>query len=494
MQAGLKLVEDRMKMQRIVVAALFVLMLIAVTQVFGGNQDTSDDVVPAYVPPAKKTPAPVKLPPVAEKILKNGLKVIVVEQNELPVISMRLQCNEGSFADPPGKSGLTQFMTGLLTQGTQKYNASQIAAKIDFVGGSLDAGSDWDACYVSVTVLSKYADTAVELLREVALHPAFDQEEIERLRAQTLSGIKSSKDDPASLASEEFNRWLYGDYPYAFPIEGTGESVAGITREDILGQYQALFIPNNAVFAIIGDVKAGEGFKIAEKIFGEWKRGQRIAAVHTLPSPPRGYSVRIVNKPDATQTQIRFGHIGVPRNTEDYFPLVVMNYILGGGGFSSRMMKHIRSELGLTYGINSSFSMRRSAGPFVVGTFTKNESTLQAIQETIRLMREFREQGPTAQELEEAKSYLTGSYPLNFETPGQIASQLLNIELYGLGADYIEKYRSRIEAVTSDDVLRAAQKYLDPENMIFVVVSKPDDVRSDLESLGPLEVVEIPAE
>jgi zinc protease len=483
-----------MKMQKIAVSILILLLSAVTTQLFGGNQDTSDDVVPAYTPPAKKAPVPVKLPPVAQKILKNGLKVIVVEQNELPVLSMRLQCNEGSFSDPPGKAGLTRFMTGLLTQGTQKYGASQIAEKIDFVGGNIDAGSDWDACYVSITVLSKYADTAVELLREVALHPAFAQEEIERLRAQSLSSIKSNRDDPASLASEEFNRWLYGDYPYAFPIEGSEESVGSFTREDVVRQYQALFIPNNSVFAIIGDVKAGEAFKIAEKIFGEWKRGERTAAVHSLPKPPQGYSVRIVDKPDATQTQIRFGHFGVPRSTEDYFPLVVMNYILGGGGFSSRMMKHIRSELGLTYGINSSFAMRRSAGPFVVGTYTKNESTLQAIQETIRLMREFREQGPTAQELEEAKSYLTGSYPLNFETPGQIASQLLNIELYGLGADYIEKYRSRIEAVTADDVLRVARKYLDPDNMIFVVVSKPDDVRSGLESLGPLEIVEIPAE
>mgnify|MGYP005834495127 CR=1 FL=1 len=481
-----------MKMQKIAVSVLFVMLLAAGIQVFAGNQDTADDVVPAYVPPAKKTPAPVKLPPVAEKILKNGLKVIVVEQNELPVISMRLQCNEGSFADPPGKAGLTRFMTGLLTQGTQKYSASEIAEKIDFIGGSLDAGSDWDACYISVTVLSKYTDTAVELFREVALHPTFAQEEIERLRAQTLSGIKSDRDNPASLANDEFNRWLYGDYPYAFPIGGNEESVANLTRDDILTQYRALFIPNNSVFVVIGDVKASEAFKIAVRIFEGWNRGERTAAVHSLPKPPQGYSVRIINKPDATQTQIRFGHFGVPRNTEDYFPLVVMNYILGGGGFSSRMMKHIRSELGLTYGINSSFSMRRSAGPFVVGTYTKNESTLQAIQETIRLMREFREQGPTEQELEEAVSYLTGSYPLNFDTPGQIASQLLNIELYGLGADYIEKYRSRIEAVTPDDVLRVARKYLGPDNMIFVVVSKPDDVRSGLESLGPLEIVDIP--
>jgi len=456
-----------------------------------GAQPDKPDAVPTYTPPANPALAPVKLPPIHEKTLKNGLKVIVVEHHELPVVSLRLQARAGSFYDPPGKAGLTQFMTGLLTQGTEKYSATQIADKIDFVGGSLGAGSSWDASHVETTVLAKYLDTAVELMRQVTLHPSFAPEEIERLRQQTLSGIENSKDQPDVLADEEFDRRLFGQYPYAQPIGGTEETVAAFTRDDVLAQYRTVFAPGHSTLAVVGDVSAKEGFRLAEKLLGDWKGASHAAPQAQLPPAPTGYRVYVVNKPDATQAQIRLGHLGVDRRSEDYFPLMVMNYIMGGGGFASRMMKTIRAEKGLTYGISSYFSARKQTGPFVIDTFTKNESILEAIQGTIDLVKQYQQEGPTEQELAEAKSYMTGSYPLNFETPSQIAGQLLNIDLFELGADYIEKYRSRIEAVSAEDVRRVAQKYLHPEDMVMVVVSKADDIAPNLEILGPVEVVQI---
>ncbi|HEX7344821.1 MAG TPA: pitrilysin family protein [bacterium] len=455
------------------------------------NATGSDDPVPAYVPPPVSTLAPVKLPPIQEKILKNGLKVIIVEFHEVPVVALRLQCRAGSFFDPPGKAGLIQFMTGLLTQGTESLSATQIAEKIDFVGGNISASSGWDASNVECSVLKKHLNVAVDLLRDVALHPAFAEDEIERLRQQTLSSIKNAKDQPDNLADEEFDKWLFGGFPYAQPIGGTEASVASFTRDDVLAQYHKIFLPNQATLAVIGDVTAKDGFRIAENMFGDWKTGSLPEVATQPPQPPQGYRIHIVDKADATQAQIRLGHLGVARHTEDYFPLVVMNYILGGGGFASRMMKTIRAELGLTYGIGSSFSMRRQAGPFIIDTFTKNESTLQAIQETIKLVKKFQEEGPTEKELADAKSYLEGSYPLNFETPGQIAGQLLNIDLYRLGADYIEKYRSRVVAVTAADVKRVARRYIHPDDLNIVVVSKVDEVKSALESLGPVEVITV---
>jgi len=455
------------------------------------NSDTGSDPVPAYVPPAVPSLAPVKLPPIQEKILKNGLKIIVVEFHEVPVVALRLQCKAGSFYDPPGKAGLTQFMTGLLTQGTESLSATQIAEKIDFVGGSLGASSGWDASNVESSVLQKHLNLAVDLMRDVALHPAFAEDEIERLRQQTLSSIKNAKDQPENLADEEFDKWLFGDFPYAQPIGGTEASVSSFTRDDIRAQYGRIFIPNQSIMAVIGDITAKDGFRLAEKMFGDWKAGSLPTASAAPPPPPQGYRIHIVDKADATQAQIRLGHLGVARNTEDFFPLVVMNYILGGGGFSSRMMKTIRAEMGLTYGISSSFAMRKEAGPYVIETFTKNESTLLAIQETIKLVKQYQEEGPTEKELADAKSYLEGSYPLNFETPGQIAGQLLNIDLYNLGADYIEKYRSRVAAVTAEDVKRVAGRYLHPDNLNVVVVSKVDEVKSSLSEFGPVEVIEI---
>jgi zinc protease len=473
------------------IGILCIMALLAAPLGAQNSANLGSDPVPAYVPPAAPSLAPVKLPPIQEKILKNGLKVIVVESREVPVVALRLQVKAGSFYDPPGQAGLTQFMTGLLTQGTESLSATQIAEKVDFVGGNLSAGSGWDASNVDCSVLQKHINVAVALMKDVALHPAFAEDEIERLRQQTLSSIKNAKDQPENLADEEFDKWLFGSFPYAQPIGGTEASVNSFTRADIVAQYERIFIPNHSILAVIGDITAKDGFLLAEKMFGAWKAGNLPAATAAAPSPPQGYRIHIVDKADATQTQIRLGHLGVPRSTEDYFPLVVMNYILGGGGFSSRMMKTIRAEMGLTYGISSSFAMRKAAGPYVIETFTKNESTLQAIQETIKLVKQYQEEGPTEKELSEAKSYLEGSYPLNFETPSQIAGQLLNMDLYNLGSDYIEKYRSRVSAVTAEDVKRVARRYIQPDNLNIVVVSKVDDVKASLEGLGPVEVITV---
>lgn len=454
-------------------------------------QEENVDVVPAYVPPAEPMLAPVKLPPIKEKMLKNGLKVIVVVHHELPVISLRLVCKAGSVYDPPEKAGITQFMANLINKGSKNLNAKQIADKIDFVGGSLGAGSGWDATYITCEVLSKYIDTGIELLQEVTLNPAFSEDEIERLRKQTLSGIEAQKDDPSTVATENFDRRLFGKHPYANPIEGTEESVGSFTRQDVVDQYRRIFLPENSVLFVVGDIGAKEGFKLAERALGGWSGGTTPSVEFSPPNVPEGYRVYLVNKPDATQTQIRLGHLGIARNNEDYFAVMIMNYILGGGGFSSRLTKVIRAEEGLTYGIRSSFSARLQPGPFTISTFTKNESTLEAIQKTIDLVKKFQQEGPTETELEEAKSYYSGSYPLNFETPNQIASQLQDVEIHNLGSDYIEKYRSRIEAVTAEDVIQAARKYIHPDDMVFVVVSKASDVLTGLETLGSVQVTEI---
>ncbi len=470
-------------------SALLLMMLVPNLQVFA--QDDTKDVVPAYQPPADQKLAPVVLPPIKEKVLKNGLKVVVVEHHELPLISFRLMCKAGSQLDPNGKAGLTDFMAGLLEKGTESLSATDIADKIDNIGGNLGTGSGWATTYVSCTSLKKHLDIALDLMQDVVLNPSFPEEEIERSRQQRLSGIENSKDQPRTVASLEYNKWLFGDHPYAYPSGGNTETVTAITREDILTQYDKVFVPGNSVLFVVGDVKPKEGFKLAKNAFGGWAAGDVPTTEYPEPQAPSGYKIHLVDKPDATQAQIQLGHLGVARDNEDYFPVVLMNYVLGGGGFSSRLVKVIRSELGLTYGIRSSFSARQEPGPFTISTFTKNESAGFAIEETIKLVKTYMEEGPTDQEIFEAKSYLNGSYPLNFETPSSIARQLQSIEIYNLGSDYIKKYRSRVNAVTREDIMRVAKKYLHPDDMIFVVVSKAEDVKEDLEKIGPVEVLEI---
>jgi zinc protease len=431
----------------------------------------------------------IELPPIEKNTLDNGLKVIVIEHHELPVVAFRLFLKSGSTYDPPGKAGLANLTAGLLRKGTRTKTATQIAEEIDFVGGSLGAGSGFDATYATCQVLSKHFDVGLELLSDIILHPTFQQEEIERQRKQTLAAIKQQKENPSIIAAEKFREFVFGDHPYGHPADGTEESIVNITRDDIVGFHKKHYVPINAILAVVGDVKPDETRKKVEAKFGGWK-GAEIPSFKAVEPPTiQGHQILLVDKPDLTQTYIRVGHLGVERKNPDYFAIKVMNYILGGGGFSSRLMDEVRVKRGLTYGIYCSFDAFKMRGAYEVETFTRNDSTAAAITAIFEQIERIRNEGITDKELEETKSFYTGYFPLQFETPSQIATQILNVELYDLGEDYLENYRNNINAVSKQDVLRVAKKYLDPENMKLVVVSKADEVKSYLEPLGEVEVI-----
>ena len=430
----------------------------------------------------------IKLPPINQTTLDNGLKVIVIEQHELPVVAFRLVLKSGSAFDPAGKAGLADLTAGLLRKGTAAKNATQIAEAIDFVGGSLDAGSDRDATFASCRVLSKHFDTGLALLSDVILNPTFKEDEIERLRKQTLAGIRQQKDDPGSVAEEKFREYVFGNHPYGQPNEGTEESITTITRDDIVGFHRKYYVPNNAVLAVVGDVKNAEVIKKIKAKLSLWSRVE-VTPPSLVETPSiTGHQILLVDKPDLTQTYIKIGHLGIDRKSPDYFPVRVMNYILGGGGFASRLMDEVRAKRGLTYDIHCNFDSYKLKGAFEISSYTRNDSTASAIRAIIEEIKKMRDQGVTDKELSETKSFYSGYFPLQFETPEQIATQILNVEIYDLGEDYIQKYVQRINAVTKEDVLRVAQKYLDPDNLKLVVVSKAEQVKASLEPLGTVEV------
>jgi zinc protease len=430
----------------------------------------------------------IKLPPINKTTLDNGLKVIVIEHHELPVVAFRLVLKSGSACDPAGKAGLANLTAGLLPKGTKTKDATQIAEAIDFVGGSLDAGSDRDATFASCRVLAKHFDTGLALLSDEILNPTFKEDEIERLRKQTLAGIKQEKDDPASVAGEKFREFLFGDHPYGRPNQGTEESVAAITKDDIVNFHKTYYVPSNAILAVVGDVKNAEVIKKVKAKFSQWSGAAVAPLVLTEPPPIKGHQILLVDKPDLTQTYIQVGHFGIDRKSPDYFPVRVMNYILGGGGFASRLVEEVRAKRGLTYDIGCNFDSFRFKGAFDVSTFTRNDSTAAAIQAIVEEIKKMRAQEVTDKELADTKSFYMGYFPLQFETPEQIATQVLNVELYDLGENYIKNYRQNIGAVTKADVARVAQKYLDPDNLKLVVVSKADQVKTSLEPLGTVEV------
>jgi zinc protease len=430
----------------------------------------------------------IKLPEIKKEILDNGLKVIVIEHHELPVVAFRLVLKSGSAYDPAGKAGLANLTAGLLQKGTKTKNATQIAEEIDFVGGTLGAGADWDATFATCRVLNKYFDTGLDLLADIILNPTFKEDEIERLRKQTLAGIMQQKDDPESVAEEKFRELVFGEHPYGQPREGTEESVSGITGEDIVNFHKTYYVPNNAILAVVGDVKTADVLKKVKSKFGSWEKREFALPNFVQPPEIKGHQILLVDKPDLTQSYIKIGHFGIDRKSPDYFPVRVMNYILGGGGFASRLMEEVRAKRGLTYDIGCNFDAYRLKGAFEVSTYTRVDSTLGAIQATLDQIKRIRTEKVSPKELSETQSFYTGYFPLQFETPEQIATMILIVEIYDLGEDYIKNFRKNISAVTADDVLRVAQKYLDPDNIKLVVVSKADQVKPGLESLGQVEV------
>jgi zinc protease len=431
----------------------------------------------------------IKLPPIKKTNLDNGLNLIVIEHHELPVVAFRMIIKSGSACDPADKAGLADLTAGLLRKGTQTRTATQIAEEIDFVGGSLGAGSGLDATYATCQVLTKHLDVGLELLADVILNPTFTDDEIERLRKQTLNSIKQQKIDPGTVAEKKFREFLFGDHPYGRPSEGTEESIMTITREDIVNFHKMHFVPNNVILAVVGDVNTEDAIKKVKAKFSQWAAAEILTSSMAQAPPIEGSQIRLVDKPDLTQTYIKLGHLGIERKNPDYFAVRVMNFILGGGDFSSRLMDQVRSKRGLTYGIDSDFDSDKQQGAFVVGTFTNNDSTAAAISAIINEIVKIRTDGVTDKELEDTKSFYNGYFPLQFETPSQIATQILNVEFYDLGESYLRDYRKNISAVTKDDVLRVAQKYLDPKNLKLVVVSKAQDVKTSLEPMGKVEVV-----
>jgi zinc protease len=430
----------------------------------------------------------IKLPEIRKETLDNGLKVIVIEHHELPVVAFRLVLKSGSAFDPPNKAGLANLTAGLLRKGTKTKDATQIAEEIDFVGGTLGAGADWDATFATCRVLNKYFDTGLELLADIILNPTFQDDEIERLRKQIVAGIMQQKDDPGSVAEENFRKFVFGEHPYGQPLEGTEESVSGITREDIVDFHKTYYVPNNAILAVVGDINTENVLKKVKSKFSSWERKEFVPPDFVPPPPIKGRQILLVDKPDLTQSYINIGNFGIERKSPDYFSVRVMNYILGGGGFASRLVDEVRAKRGLTYGIHSDFDRCRLKGAFEVSTFTRIDSTLGAIQAILEQIERMRTEKVSEKELSETKSFYTGYFPLQFETPEQIATQILEVELYDLGEDYIENFRMNINAVTADDVLRAAQQYLNPDDIKLVVVSKAEELEAGLKSLGQVEV------
>jgi zinc protease len=429
----------------------------------------------------------VKLPPITEDTLSNGLVVVTVENHELPTATMSMIIKSGSAYDPQGKGGLADFTAGLLRQGTESKTATQIAEAIDFVGGSLDAGADRDAIRAGCNVLTKHFDVGLSLLSDIILHPSFDTTEIERQRKQVLGAIVQSKDDPNTLCDEGFDEFLFDGYPYGHPVEGTEQTVSAITRDDITTFYDNYFHPNNAFLVVAGDVTPDAIVPRISQAFSDWEAAPIPDVSFPEATPPQGYKILLINKPDATQTNIRFGHLGITRQNPDYYSVILMNYILGVG-FTSRLTEEVRVKGGMTYDIRTTNDWNLHPAAYYCNTFTMNDSTMSAIRAAIKVIKGIQKAEVSDREYNDAVNFYVGYYPMSLETPSQVAGEIIKIKLYGLPVSYIQDFTKNIQKVTKADILHAAQKYIHPDDMVFCVVSNAAAVQDSLQTLGPVTV------
>ncbi len=434
----------------------------------------------------------MKLPPITERTLDNGLNVIIVENHELPIVSLEMVISSGSLFDPADKSGLAGFTASLLRNGTKTRKATEIADQIDYVGGSLDCQADRDAVYITANTLLKHFDAILDIMSDVILNPAFDDEEIERYRRQTINGIIESKDDPSLVCADNFNKLLFGDHPYGHPVNGTIESVESITKKDIAAYYSEYFLPNNSFLVVAGDITPDGVMAAITGAFGQWKKGIIENLKLSTPPAPEGRSILLIDKPDATQTNIRFGGFGITRESDYYYSFQVMNYVLGAGvSFINRLMTEVRDKGGLTYDIRTINEFNRLPGAFYCRTFTENDSTLKAIDAAMKVMEDLAENGISDEEYKNAIGFYTGYYPVSLETPSDIAHEIIRIRLSGLPVSYITDFTENIQKVSKDDIRRIAGLLIDTDNMVMCVVSRAADVEEDLKKLGHVTVKSI---
>ena len=429
-----------------------------------------------------KTAAPVRA------VLPNGLTVVLQSSPRLPVVNFRLVARAGSVYDPAGQEGLARLTAELLTQGAGTRSAQQVAEAIEFVGGSLTAQSRSEQFTVSCDVLRKDLDTGLGLFHDVLVSPAFAEEEFARKREETLGEIASNRSEPSVIAEQAFASYLWGDSPLAHPGIGVESSVKSLKRSDVAAFHRRFVSPDRSLLVVVGDIEPAAMLAQLRKRFADWKAsGEPLRDPYTSPAPLKERSIRIIDKPEATQAQIRIGCIAVPRNHPDYDAIQVANTILGEG-FTSRLVNTVRTEMGLTYSIGSGFPQYRSAGAFRINTFTRNEKLRACVDATLAEVAKLVNEGPTQAEVDKARNYLVGQFPLELQASSDLSAQMASVEFYGLGPGWIAGYSDRVRAVTMDDVKRVLKTHFCTDKVRILVVTQASLAKPALEGLGAIEV------
>ena len=437
---------------------------------------------PSETMPKPLASRPLTLPPHEIRTLPNGLRVVVLEHHEQPLVSLRLLVGAGTAQDLAPKLGVANMVATLLDQGTTTRTAQQIADAVDTIGGNVRAGAGTDATFAYITVLKNSLPLGLDLLSDIVRSPAFAQDALDRQRDQLRSELRMSYQDPNYLASLVFRRLVYGLHPYGYPGTGTPASIERITRSDLVEHHQRYFAPDNCILAVAGDVTAAEAFAAADKAFGGWARRDAVAPF-TLGPPAPARRVVIVDLPGAVHTEIRAGHLGILRTSDDFTAVELAVRILGGDG-ANRLQQILRTRRGLAYGASAGVQAYRRLGNIVAETETPPEAAGEALRVMVGQFLRLQDQRVDDRELDDAKAVLAGRFPLGIETPDDIATTVLTALFYELPLSDLETFRERVNAVTPDAIQRAARAHLRPDRLSMVLVGYAPFIMSQLERFG----------
>jgi zinc protease len=443
-------------------------------------------LVDRSTPPPPGKLRPFHFPPFLRRKLANGLEVFAARQAGVPLVSLELVLPGGGQHDPEGKAGLATLTASVIDEGTRRRNSMQIAADVERLGGSFTTGADWDEGYLGAGLLARHRQAGLDLLAEVVGEPTFPEQEIERLRKQRLGELLRRSQDPSTLADETLSRAIYQGTAYANPLIGTEETVHALDRESLLGFYRRCYTLHGAALIAIGDLDPEEILRDAETAFSD-EGLAAPAAPEILPVPLDGIAVHIVDRPGATQTELRLGHPGVARRNPDFIPLVLLNTLLGGK-FTSRINMNLRERHGYTYGASSRFVGRLQPGPFIVDAAVATESTGAAAREVLAELQRIREELIEPEELDETRSYILGVFPYTFQTISDFAKRLETLAVYGLPNDYYTTYQERLTAMSREEILDVAGRHLHPERIAVVAVGPADTLVPQLDGLGAVTV------
>jgi zinc protease len=435
--------------------------------------------------PTPWPPRPYRFPDYVRTRFDNGLTLLVAPVRRLPICAVSVVVDAGAELDPPGAEGCALLTARALAEGTRQAPGIVFTERLERIGASLEAAADWDGAHLSLAVMSQRVAEALELLAGVIIQPAFPGAELERLREERISEILQMRSEPRGLANEAFARVVYtADSRYSIPLGGTQATVGTIDREAVERYHRRLFAPERTTVIVAGDVDADVMTRLGERLLGSWRGNATDVVARRGAERLERPRVNVVNRESAPQSELRVGHAGVARAHPAYFPLVMMNAVLGGL-FSSRINLNLREEHAFTYGAHSGFDWRRGDGPFVIRTAVESGVTAAAVSEILRETDRIRAESVTEAELSLARDYLVGVFPVRFETSLAIAAGLAQIVTYDLPADYYDSYRDNITRVTAADILDAARSHLDVGRLTVVVVGDGAVITPALEELAP---------